>query len=156
MNTLKYNSPVGPLYLGATDKGLARLSYTPSLNGELPEKSPAAQAHLTQTKKELDLYFKGDLKKFSVKLDLNQVNSPIQKEVLKELKKTGYGNRTTYGELANRIGSPRASRAVGSALAKNPIAIILPCHRVLSKTGKGSGYAGGMDKKDKLLALENS
>jgi len=101
---------------------------------------------------ELDLYFKGSLKEF--KTPVKPEGTDFQKRVYKELLKIPYGTTVSYKELAKRVGSPKAFRAVGNANGKNPIAIIIPCHRVISSDGSIGGYSGGLDKKRKLLKLE--
>ncbi len=101
---------------------------------------------------ELQEYFAGKRCQFSVPLDLRA--TIFQRAVYRELQQIPYGKTCTYGELAARIGNPKAMRAVGSANATNPIPIIIPCHRVVARGGKLGGYAGGRELKERLLALE--
>jgi methylated-DNA-[protein]-cysteine S-methyltransferase len=108
---------------------------------------------LTQTIKQLDEYFKGTLKDFGLSLHLE--GTDFQIKVWQELAKIPYGETITYRELANKIGSPKAVRAVGNANNKNPIPIIVPCHRVIGSNGKLVGYAGGIKRKDQLLGFES-
>lgn len=98
-------------------------------------------------------YLSGSRKTFSLPFKLNCTD--FQKKVYEETLKIPYGNTKTYGEIANSIGNPKSMRAVGMALGKNPIWIIMPCHRVIGKNNKLTGYAGGIDKKLSLLNLEN-
>lgn len=108
---------------------------------------------LQKAQLELDLYFKGSLKEFTVPVILH--GPPFYLKVWEELKCIGYGETKTYSEVAKRVGSPRAARAVGNACAANPVAIIIPCHRVLAKDGLG-GYGGGLEAKAWLLKHESS
>jgi len=108
---------------------------------------------LVETEKQLQEYFAGERKKFDLDLDLE--GTDFQKQVWLELLKIPFGSTISYQELALRNGSEKKARAVGSANGKNPIPIIVPCHRVISKSGKLGGYAGGLDIKKKLLDLES-
>jgi len=101
---------------------------------------------------QLEAYFKGELTVFDLKLNLQ--GTRFQKAVWQELVKIPYGETISYGELAKRIGNPNASRAVGMANGKNPISIIVPCHRVIGKNGNLTGFGGGIDIKKRLLELE--
>ncbi len=101
---------------------------------------------------QLEKYFNKELKSFNIPLKLN--GTPFQKKVFSELLKIPYGSTISYQELAKRVGNLKASRAVGNANGKNPIAIIVPCHRVISKDGSIGGFSGGLDIKRKLLELE--
>lgn len=102
---------------------------------------------------ELREYFKGQRKEFHV--DLFMEGTEFQKKVWEELLKIPYGTKVTYGEIAKRIGNPKAFRAVGHACNKNPIPIIVPCHRIIGRNSKLVGYAGGLEIKQKLLKLED-
>ena len=101
---------------------------------------------------QLGAYFKGELKGFDLKLNVQGTN--FQKMVWQELVKIPYGETISYGELAKRIGNPNASRAVGMANGKNPISIIIPCHRVIGKNGSLTGFGGGLEVKKVLLDME--
>ena len=101
---------------------------------------------------QLEAYFKGELTKFDLKLNVQ--GTDFQKMVWKELVKIPYGETISYGQLAERIGNPKASRAVGMANGKNPISIIIPCHRVIGKDGSLTGFGGGLEVKKTLLDLE--
>jgi len=107
---------------------------------------------LKDVRKELDRYFAGTLKKFSTKLAFN--GTPFQHEVWNELTRIPYGETISYMELANRIDNPKAVRAVGMANGANPIAIIVPCHRVIGSNGSLTGFGGGLPNKRALLELE--
>ncbi len=104
--------------------------------------------------RQLDAYFEGELREFD--LPYFATGTVFQLMVWEELLKIPYGETITYGELAGRIGKPKAARAVGGALNRNPVAILLPCHRVIGSTGKLTGFAGGTDVKQYLLNLERS
>jgi methylated-DNA-[protein]-cysteine S-methyltransferase len=108
-----------------------------------------------QVRRELAEYLAGRRRAFDVRLDLT-LTTPFQRAVLGRLPATGYGQRTTYGELADGLGRPRAARAVGAALGANPLCVLLPCHRVVASTGALTGYAGGLAAKEALLALESA
>ena len=102
--------------------------------------------------RQLKAYFAGELENFD--LPLSPQGTPFQQRVWGELQKIPYGDTISYGELARRIGNPKASRAVGLANGSNPISIVIPCHRVIGANGKLTGYGGGLPIKEKLLALE--
>ena len=101
---------------------------------------------------QLNAYFKGDLKTFDLKLAPS--GTPFQLKVWKSLAEIPYGELTTYGAIAQKIGNPKAVRAVGGANARNPLPIVLPCHRVIGSNGSLTGFGGGLDVKQKLIALE--
>ncbi|HKR99637.1 MAG TPA: methylated-DNA--[protein]-cysteine S-methyltransferase, partial [Candidatus Dormibacteraeota bacterium] len=113
--------------------------------------SPARLQTLTR---QLDGYFAHDLKRFDMQLDWRLIG-PFARRVLNYTSRIPYGRAATYGEVARDIGAPKASRAVGNALASNPIPVVIPCHRVLRTGGALGGYAGGLDRKRFLLNLEN-
>ena len=148
-------SPVGKLKIVATDRALVavlwendnpkrvRLSNL-SENGDNPI--------LMRTENELHQYFAGKRDGFSVPLDLR--GTPFQKQVWEALLGIPYGETRSYGQLAAQLGNPRATRAIGAANGRNPISIIVPCHRVIGASGKLTGFAGGLDAKAHLLSLE--
>jgi methylated-DNA-[protein]-cysteine S-methyltransferase len=105
-----------------------------------------------EAEEQLTAYFAGELKEFTVELRLN--GTPFQRSVWEQLRLIPYGQTRSYGELADALGNPRASRAVGLANGKNPIGIIVPCHRVIGANGGLTGYGGGLPRKRRLLALE--
>ena len=156
------DSPVGPLLLAATDRGVCRIAFEP--DGE-PELDRLARLHgvrvmrspraVDAVRRELDDYFERRRHAFDVAVDVAAL-SPFQRLVLEELARVPYGETATYGALASRVGRPRAARAVGGALNRNPIPIVLPCHRVVGASGSLVGYAGGLERKRALLTLEGA
>jgi methylated-DNA-[protein]-cysteine S-methyltransferase len=149
----RIDSPLGPLLLVADEAGLRQIHF---VNGRRPAKpEPEWQEDATllqETIRQLRAYFAGDLETFD--LPLAPEGTPFQRNVWKLLCDIPYGETISYGELARRIGNPKASRAVGLANGSNPIPIIIPCHRVIGSNGKLTGYGGGLPIKEKLLALE--
>jgi methylated-DNA-[protein]-cysteine S-methyltransferase len=153
-------SPVGDLLVAVNERGLCRIAYRPDEGlDELAEDFGARVLRIPRrldlVRRELDEYFAGDRRDFDLKLDLSPVPA-FQREALTELAKVPYGQVTTYGTLAARIGKPRAARAVGGAMNRNPIPIVLPCHRVVGASGSLVGYGGGLDRKELLLRLEGA
>jgi methylated-DNA-[protein]-cysteine S-methyltransferase len=151
------DSPVGPLHLAGTDRGLARISY----RGEGWEDELARRfgvrvlrAPLDDVRRELDEYFEGRRREFDLPLDLRV--APFPAAVLRELARVPYGRTETYGALAAKAGRPRAARAVGTVMNRNPIPIVLPCHRIVGANGALTGYAGGLEVKRALLELEGA
>jgi methylated-DNA-[protein]-cysteine S-methyltransferase len=156
------DSPIGELLLAATDRGLCRISFDPDPEAELEWLARAygvrvlrSPRPLEEPKRELDDYFEGRRRAFGVDVDLAALPG-FQQLVLAELQRVPYGATDTYGGLAARIGRPRAARAVGGALNRNPVPIVVPCHRVVGASGSLVGYAGGLERKEKLLALEGA
>lgn len=153
MNSLierKISTPIGKLYLTADESFLYGV-YFESQN--LPKEKPSGSHKiLDATEKQLSEYFQGQRKKFD--LPLHFTGTPFQVSVWKQLQKISYGKAISYKELAESIKNPRACRAVGTANGKNPIAIIIPCHRVINENKKIGGYGGGLDIKEHLLTLE--
>jgi methylated-DNA-[protein]-cysteine S-methyltransferase len=147
-----YDSPVGRLLVGGEQKlefihfpkGKSAISPAPDW---INETQPFSDVLF-----QLDRYFSKTLTRFS--LDYSLGGTPFQRRVWETLAKVPYGTTISYGELARRIGNPKAARAVGMANAKNPIPIIIPCHRVIGKDGSLTGFGGGLDVKQQLLALE--
>jgi methylated-DNA-[protein]-cysteine S-methyltransferase len=153
---LAHDTPIGRLALAASDRGLtkARFRSVPDAIGS-GATTPAARAWLDLARAELDAYFAGDLRQFSVPLDLHRVSEPNHR-ILEVLGEVGYGQTTTYGALAAQLGLvDDGPRQVGTAMARNPIMIIIPCHRVLGASGSLTGYAGGLAAKRALLDLES-
>jgi methylated-DNA-[protein]-cysteine S-methyltransferase len=107
---------------------------------------------LAEVIRQLQAYFAGELENFD--LAVSPQGTPFQQKVWSELQRIPYGETLSYGELARRIGNPKACRAVGLANGSNPISIVIPCHRVIGSNGKLTGYGGGLPIKEKLLALE--
>lgn len=150
-------SPVGKLKLVASDKGLAAILW----EGDDPRRvrlSPGSedQTHpvLLEAERQLKEYFAGERTTFS--LDLDFAGTEFQKQVWQALLTIPYGETRSYGQIAHQIGNAKAVRAVGAANGKNPISIIAPCHRVIGSTGKLTGFAGGLEVKERLLALETA
>jgi methylated-DNA-[protein]-cysteine S-methyltransferase len=148
-------SPVGRLLLAGDGHSLNFLLFSSGSKarepdpGWLPDPKPFREAV-----RQLDLYFAGRLTEFDV--PLKPAGTRFQLSVWSELRRIPYGATISYGELARRIGNPNASRAVGLANGANPIAIVIPCHRVIGSTGGLTGFGGGLDVKRKLLALERA
>ncbi|MDQ1035173.1 methylated-DNA-[protein]-cysteine S-methyltransferase [Streptomyces sp. V3I8] len=147
------DSPYGPLTLVATDGVLSGLYMTgqrhrpPEETFGDPDDTPFAEAT-----EELAAYFAGESKDFSVRLHLH--GTPFQRSVWAELRRIPYGETRTYGQLADTLGNPGASRAVGLANGRNPLGIIVPCHRVVGADGSLTGYGGGLARKQRLLDFE--
>jgi len=157
-------SPVGPLLVAASDRGLARISfsteYDPAatlddLAGLYGPRVLRAPRAIAAAGRELDEYFGGRRQVFDLTLDLRGL-PPFSVAVLDELAKVPYGATATYGELAVRAGRPGAARAVGMVMNRNPIPIVLPCHRIVGASGSLVGYAGGLERKVELLRLEGA
>jgi methylated-DNA-[protein]-cysteine S-methyltransferase len=149
------DSPVGDLLLAATDRGLCRISYTVEGQDEALARAFGVRVlrlPLDDVRRELDEYFAGRRRTFDLPLDLRVAG--FQESVLHELARVPYGRTDTYGQLATRVGSPKAARAVGMVMNRNPIPIVLPCHRIVGANGSLTGYAGGLDVKRALLELE--
>jgi methylated-DNA-[protein]-cysteine S-methyltransferase len=149
-------SPIGNLKLVASDKGLAAILWENDnpkrvrlgdlvLNNEHPI--------LLETERQLKEYFQGKRKSFSLKLDL--IGTKFQNDVWQALLAIPFGETRSYGQIARQLGNPQATRAVGAANGRNPISIIVPCHRVIGSSGKLTGFAGGLKAKAHLLGLEN-
>jgi len=139
-------SPVGKLLVAGNEKGLHFINFPRNGNPSLP--GHEWEENLSQ----LEAYFAGKLKAFSLDICLNV--TPFQKKVLTALRRVPYGETISYGELANKVRNPKASRAVGQANARNPIPIVIPCHRVIGSNGKLTGFGGGIEVKQTLLDLE--
>ena len=156
------DSELGPLFAAVTDRGLARITFDPEPERELervariagPRVLRAPRA-LDPTRRELDDYFAGRRTAFDLELDLRGLPD-FTLRVLEELARVPYGQTSTYRDLAGRAGNPRASRAVGTVMNRNPIPIVLPCHRVIGANGSLTGYGGGLDVKERLLRLEGA
>lgn len=158
MATLRYrtvDSPVGPLTLAGLGSTLHHLRMTGQARE--PDRSrwqPGGSGEFTDAVEQLRAYFAGELTDFD--LDLQPAGTEFQHRVWAALRTIPYGQTRTYRQIAEQIGSPGASRAVGLANGRNPIGIIVPCHRVIGSSGGLTGYAGGLDRKRKLLELEKS
>jgi methylated-DNA-[protein]-cysteine S-methyltransferase len=152
-----YQSPIGPLRLGVTDRGLAILEFerTHLDPHRRPDENWVESADCAAAVvREMDEYFAGSRREFTVPLDLR--GTDFQLRCWRALLDIPYGHAITYAELARRVGSPRGFRAVGGANHDNPVAIIVPCHRVIASDGTLGGYGGGLDLKRALLELEGA
>jgi methylated-DNA-[protein]-cysteine S-methyltransferase len=154
-------SPVGPLLLAATPKGLVRVAYAvedhdqvlDTLARRLSPRVLRAPKRLDAAARELDEYFGGRRRSFDLPLDLS-LSAGFRQLVQRHLPDIGYGQTRSYGQVAALVGNPKAVRAVGTACATNPLPIVVPCHRVLRADGTPGGYAGGLNAKLTLLHLE--
>jgi methylated-DNA-[protein]-cysteine S-methyltransferase len=156
--TLAYktiDSPAGKLKLVANDKGLVAVLWAK----EKPNRVPLGEVEnrethplLVEAERQIAEYFARKRRSFSVPIEMQ--GTSFQKQVWDAMLAIPFGETTTYGELAQRLGRPQAARAVGAASGKNPLSIIVPCHRVVGSTGKLTGFAGGLDAKTLLLELE--
>jgi len=152
---LEHPSPLGKLLLAATDRGLCGLYFEQhrhfkgALNWLRNEHHPCLQ----QAARQLDEYFTGQRRTFDLALDIS--GTPFQQAVWGALQVLAFGSTTRYRDIAQQAGNPDAIRAAGNAIGRNPISIIVPCHRVLGTAGALCGYAGGLERKRYLLALEN-
>lgn len=155
------DSPIGPLTLAATESGLCVVSFAePDQVLELVADriSPRVlerQGRLDDPRRQLDEYFEGRRRRFELTLD-RRLSRGFRAEVLQALESVGFGRTVSYRDLAGTVGRPTATRAVGSAMATNPLPIVVPCHRVLRTGGALGGYAGGLDAKRWLLAHEGA
>ncbi len=151
------DSPIGDLFVASTERGLCRISFWP----EGMEESLAhtfgprvLRSPLDAVRRELDEYFDGTRRVFDLPIDLRV--APFHADVLAELARVPYGRTETYGALAAKVGRPKAARAVGTVMNRNPIPIVLPCHRIVGANGSLTGYAGGLGVKLRLLQLEGA
>lgn len=148
-------SPVGLLKLIAGERGLAAILWENDAPARVKVQTACedtAHAVLGETEKQLGEYFAGRRIDFSLPLDMH--GTEFQKSVWQALLTIPFAETRSYGELARQIGQPTASRAVGAANGKNPLSIVVPCHRVIGSSGKLTGFAGGLDVKEFLLKLE--
>lgn len=149
----RFDSPIGPLTLVAHAGVLSGLYFPDHRHGPSPTTFGVADSRpFAAVVDELTAYFAGELTEFTV--PIAPVGSSFQQQVWTLLRRIGYGERISYAELARRIGNPAAIRAVAAANGRNPISIVVPCHRVVGSDGSLTGYAGGLDSKRFLLELE--
>jgi methylated-DNA-[protein]-cysteine S-methyltransferase len=153
-------SPLGPLLVGVSERGVCRISFDPDAESELDRLAERVGPRVLRVarrvdpvRRQLDEYFDRGRREFELDVDLVGV-APFQQEVLRELLRVPYAETSTYGTLAAQLGRPRAARAVGGALNRNPVPIVVPCHRIVGSTGRLTGYGGGLERKRALLALE--
>jgi methylated-DNA-[protein]-cysteine S-methyltransferase len=156
------DTPIGSLFVAATEGGLCRISYDPEpervvegLARTLGVRVLRSARPVDETRRQLDEYFERRRTEFELEIDLGPA-ADFSRRVLEELARVPYGEVTTYGELARRAERPRAARAVGTVMNRNPIPIVLPCHRVVGASGSLVGYGGGLDRKEALLKLEGA
>ena len=154
------DTQIGPLLLAVTERGLCRISFDPEPDRETETLARTfgvrvlrAPRELDPVRRELDEYFEGRRRDFDLPLDLRG-REGFSRDILERLAMVPYGEVTTYKSLAVEAGNPRAARAVGTIMNRNPIPIVLPCHRVVGSNGSLVGYGGGLDRKRLLLDLE--
>jgi methylated-DNA-[protein]-cysteine S-methyltransferase len=155
-------SPIGELLVAASERGLASIWFDPDPQTDLDRLARIGGPRVLRSprsvelaRRELEEYFAGQRRSFDLPLDLRAL-PPFTVRVLGELARVPYGETTTYGALAARVGHPAAARAVGTVMNRNRIPIVLPCHRVVGASGDLTGYAGGLDRKVTLLELEGA
>ena len=153
----------GNVFIAASERGLCAVSvgkktavaFRKELSRMFPgEKFEGDPARLARYRRELEEYLRGTRKRFTVPIDLTAVHGSFRRKVLEKLYALPFGRVVTYGELAARSGSPGAARAVGTAMSTNPLAIVVPCHRVVASSGGIGGYSAGLALKRKLLVHE--
>jgi methylated-DNA-[protein]-cysteine S-methyltransferase len=154
------DTPIGDLLVGVTDHGVCRIHFDPdperqleSLARQFGPRVLRSPKPVDRVRAQLDQYFEGKRRGFEVDWDIRRLPE-FNRRVLEQLARVEYGTTTTYGTLAALAGNPRAARAVGTVMNRNPIPIVLPCHRVLGANGSLTGYAGGLERKEQLLRLE--
>lgn len=151
-----FQSPVGELKLVASDQGLMAILWANDNPNRVPlgsMKRDDANPVLIQTRLQLEQYFAGKRQRFV--LPLNFVGTDFQKQVWQSLLTIPFGETRSYGQIALQIGKPKAARAVGAANGRNPISIVIPCHRVIGSNGELTGFAGGLKAKAYLIEIEN-
>lgn len=147
------DSPYGPLTLVADDGVLCGLYMTDQRHRPLEETfGPRDDTSFGEAEDQLQAYFAGELKEFTLELRLH--GTPFQRSVWEQLTRIPYGETRSYGDLADALGNAKASRAVGLANGRNPVGIIVPCHRVVGADGGLTGYGGGLERKQRLLDFE--
>jgi O-6-methylguanine DNA methyltransferase len=161
LNYQGLDTPIGKLLVAASSRGICRIGF-PSESAsdraawfdrhvsQAPQEG--VDGFLVEAKEQLIRYFEGRGETFDVPLDLR--GTPFQVQVWRQLLEIPYGGTVSYGDIAHAIGNPRASQAVGAAVGKNPVPIVVPCHRVIGHDGSLVGFGGGLPTKEKLLELE--
>ncbi|WP_088014805.1 methylated-DNA--[protein]-cysteine S-methyltransferase [Gottfriedia acidiceleris] len=149
VETAYIDTPLGTLRIVGNDKGVAYIDFVKEESEEIHKIIPSS---LKEAANELLEYFNGLRKEFSIQSIAK--GTPFQESVWRELVKIKYGETASYADIANRIGNPKAVRAVANANARNPLSIIVPCHRIIGSNGKLTGYAGGLWRKEWLLNRE--
>jgi methylated-DNA-[protein]-cysteine S-methyltransferase len=160
----RVDSPLGVIHLAATEKGLAALYFDPQVGdiqarlesafGAADSGGPEPRA-LAETRAALERYFAGDLTALAG-VALDPFGTDFEKSVWSELHQIAPGETRAYGEIARRLGRPQAARAVGRAIGRNPISLFIPCHRAVGAYGSLTGFAGGLERKEKLLRHEGA
>ncbi len=143
----EFETPLGKMIVAGDEAGLRYATWSRDTSQWTRDRDKARPV-----RNQLAAYFAGELTRFE--LTLAPQGTPFQQQVWQALQTIEYGETTSYGQLAQQLGRPTGARAVGHANGKNPIAIVIPCHRVIGKSGKLTGYAGGLDRKRALLTLE--
>ena len=154
VNYAYFDSPIGPLLIAGHAEAIMRISF-PKDGKPLPPDAgwmESALGPIGETILQLGEYFAGRRREFD--LPLAPAGTSFQKSVWQQLREVPYGVTISYGELAKRVGNPKASRAVGAANGKNPLPIVVPCHRVIGSNGKLVGFGGGLPIKERLLEIE--
>jgi methylated-DNA-[protein]-cysteine S-methyltransferase len=156
------DTPIGALLVATTDRGLCRIAYDAEPDREVELLAKVFGLRVLQStrpidpaRRQLSEYFEGKRQRFDLDVDL-ALQADFNRRVLRELARVPYGEVVTYGELAARSARPRAARAVGTVMNRNPLPIVLPCHRVIGANGKLVGYGGGLERKETLLRLEGA
>ena len=157
-----HDSPVGTLFVAVTDRGVCEIHYDADpeaeaerLAGLFGTRVLRSPRPTDEARRQLDEYFAGTRREFALDVDLSPARE-FGRAVLEQLARVPFGELTTYGALAAQVGRPRAARAVGTVMNRNPVPIVLPCHRVVGSSGSLVGYAGGLERKRLLLELEGS
>lgn len=157
-----HDTPVGRLLIAVTERGVCEIHYDADPDEEAERLARLFGVRVLRSPRptddarhQLDEYFAGERREFDLEVDLRPARE-FGRAVLEQLARVPFGELTTYGTLAARAGRPRAARAVGTVMNRNPVPIVLPCHRVVGSTGSLAGYAGGLDRKRTLLELEGA
>ncbi len=150
-----FQSPMGEVMIAGDEQGLSHIAFQEGAKPvDIDWGWQRRDDLFSEAVRQLSAYFQGHLQDFN--LPLAPTGTPFQKSVWMELQKIPFGQSISYGELAKRVGNPKASRAVGAANGKNPLSVVIPCHRVIGSNGSLTGYAGGLAIKEKLLNLEKA
>lgn len=155
MNYTYLETPIGTLLIAGDSNAVKRIEFPKNGKARKPEPdwTESSRGPVGKAAKQLREYFEG--KRAGFDLPLEPDGTEFQRSVWRNLQEIPYGETISYGELAKRVGNPKASRAVGAANGQNPIPIVIPCHRVIGSNGKLTGFGGGLPTKEALLALEN-
>jgi methylated-DNA-[protein]-cysteine S-methyltransferase len=158
IDTQQLDSPLGPMILAASTQGLCGVWFEGQRHGPSEERMKnwtpqSSNGFLQAASRQLQAYFAGELQRFDLPLDLSS-GTPFQQSVWQALLGIPSGHSQSYGDLARQLNNPKAVRAVGAAVGRNPVSIIVPCHRILGSGNQLTGYAGGLWRKQALLQLE--